>query len=33
MSQQPRTVSTDAKQGGVIDIKSLVLLAILLAAG
>ncbi len=33
MSQQARTVTADAKQSGVIDIKSLVLLAILLAAG
>ncbi len=33
MSQQARTVSADAKKGGLIDIKSLVLLAILLAAG
>ncbi len=33
MSQQARTVTADAKQSGIIDIKSLVLLAILLAAG
>ena len=33
MSQQARTVAADAKQSGIIDIKSLVLLAILLAAG
>ena len=33
MSQQTRTVSADSKQGGVVDVKSLVLLAILLAAG
>jgi len=33
MSQQARTVSADSKQGGVVDVKSLVLLAILLAAG
>ena len=33
MSQQARTVSATAKQGGILDVKSLVLLAILLAAG
>lgn len=33
MSQQARTVTATAKQGGILDVKSLVLLAILLAAG
>lgn len=33
MSQQARTVSTNASSNGLLDIKSLVLLAILLAAG
>ena len=33
MSQQARTVTAAAKQGGILDVKSLVLLAILLAAG
>ena len=33
MSQQARTFTATAKQGGILDVKSLVLLAILLAAG
>lgn len=33
MSQQARTVTATAEQGGILDVKSLVLLAILLAAG
>lgn len=33
MSQQARTVTATAKQGGILDVKPLVLLAILLAAG
>ena len=33
MSQEARTVSTDSKSAGLVDVKSLVLLAILLAAG